>query len=79
VLRVADAAGLEGATAPDRLAVEEYRDEPIGRELIQGPEGWAEIKRDLRLIPDARFPRAPLERLTERRGTGVAPALRVRL
>lgn len=79
VLRVADAAALDGASAEDWLAIEEYRGEPVGRELVEGPDGWIELVRDLRLIPDAQAPRAPLERLTARRGAVAAPALRARL
>lgn len=79
VLRVADAAALAGATLEDRQAIDEYRDEPVGRELFDGPDGWLELARDLRLVKDARPARAPLERLTTRRGVVGARALRARL
>lgn len=79
VLRIADAAELAGASAEDRLAIEEYREDPVGRELVQGADGWLELERDLRLVPDAQAPRAPLGRVTARRGAGAAPALRARL
>ena len=36
VLRVADAVDLDDASAVERLAIEEYRDEPVGRELFDG-------------------------------------------
>jgi hypothetical protein len=78
VLRVADAARLEGATADDWHAIDEYRDEPVGRELLQGRDGWLELERDLRLAAAVTTPCPPCDRLTERRGVEVAPALGVR-
>jgi hypothetical protein len=79
VLRVADADVLEEAHADERFAIEEYRAEPVGRELFDGPDGWLEIERDLRLVPDAPPERAPLEKLTRRPGILAARALRVPL
>jgi hypothetical protein len=78
VLRVADAARLSDATPDDRLAIDEYREEPVGTELIQGRDGWLELERDLRLVPAAEVPRTPVARLTRRRGAGGVPAVRAR-
>jgi hypothetical protein len=79
VLRIADAAELEDADAEERFAIEEYRAEPVGRELFDGPDGWLELERDLRLVPDAEIPRTPLETFTRGRGAVAAPALRALL
>ncbi len=78
VLRVADAVELAGAMPDDRLAIDEYREEPVGSELVQGKDGWLELTRDLRLVPAAEVPRTPIARLTRRRGAGGAPAVRAR-
>jgi len=78
VLRVADAVRLDGAAHEDWLAIDEYREEPVGRELLEGRDGWLELERDLRLVPAAKLPHAPLERPTRRPSIGEAPALRAR-
>jgi hypothetical protein len=78
VLRVADTVQLADATPDDRLAIDEYREEPVGSELIQGRGGWLELERDLRLVPAAEVPRTPVAPLTRRRGAGGAPAVRAR-
>jgi hypothetical protein len=79
VLRIDDALRLDRATHHDWLAIDEYREEPVGRELVEGRDGWLELERDLRLVPGAGVPCAPLERSTRRPGIGEVPALRARL
>jgi hypothetical protein len=79
VLRVADVEQLAGATFDDRAAIDEYRDQPVGMELIRGTAGWVALTRDLRLVSDAARTHVPVERATRRRGVGEAPALRARL
>lgn len=78
VLRVADAYWLDDATHEDFLRIDEYRDEPVGAELIDGKDGWLELERDLRLFSAAEMPRAPLEQLRARRGAAPEPSLRAR-
>jgi hypothetical protein len=49
VLRVPDAQCLDRATSENRQAIEGYRREPVGREVIEGRWGRLELVRDLRL------------------------------
>jgi len=49
VLRVSDAQCLDGATPENRQVIEEYRAEPVGREVLEGRWGRLELDRDLRL------------------------------
>ncbi len=54
VLRVVDAQRLQHATNDNRMAVHEYRDAPVGEELIEGNDGRLVLERDLRIAPAAR-------------------------
>jgi hypothetical protein len=78
VLRVSDSVRLDAAAADERLAIEEYREEPVGTELVRGKDGWLELERDLRLVSGAEIPAVPVARLTKRRGAFGVPALRAR-
>jgi hypothetical protein len=48
VLRIPDARRLDRTTLEQRLAIEEYRRFPVGRELIESAGGPIELERDLR-------------------------------
>ncbi len=51
VLRVPNAARLDGATIDNRAAVNEYREAPTGSEIIEGARGSLMLERDLRIAP----------------------------
>jgi hypothetical protein len=53
VLRIDDAVRLPGASAEARAAVEHYRSEPFGLEVVETAQRRVEIHRDLRLWPAA--------------------------